>query len=180
LDRFSGQGRIVDRRDDEADVNAALTKRLHLLRRAHVAQGDPNAGMTRAERAKDIDEDRRVGRTGHRHDHLTEFADALSDVRGVVGLGEDYPGFGDEHPAGLGELDLPLGAMKEFDAELLFELPDLLTERRLADMKTLRGLAEVQAVGDGNGIAEMTKFDSAHTRYVLIATKDIFHCWNKA
>jgi hypothetical protein len=161
-------------------VNAALTQRLHLLRRAHVAQRDANAWMTRAERAKDIDEDRRVGRAGHRHDHLTEFTHTLRDVRGVIGLGENHPGFGDEHPARLGELDLPLGAMKEFDAELLFELPDLLTERRLADMKTLRRLSEVQAVGDGDGVAEMTEFHSAHMRNVLIATKDIFHSRNKA
>jgi len=50
--------------------------------------------------------------------------------------------------------------MKELDAELLLELPDLLAERRLADMKPLRGLSEVQAVCHGNGVAEMTEFHS--------------------
>jgi len=51
--------------------------------------------------------------------------------------------------------------VEESDAELLFELPDLLAERRLADMKPLRGQSEVQAIGDGYGIAEVAELHAA-------------------
>src|SRR6185503_6945143 len=123
--------------------------------------GDANARMARAERAKDLDEDRRVRGPGDADDELTEFADALGDVRRVIGLGEDHPRFGDEHPARFGQLHLPLRPMEQFDAEFILELPDLLTERRLTDVKTLRRLSEVQAVGNGNGVAEVAQFHSS-------------------
>jgi len=161
LNRFGSQSRIIDRRHHESCVNATLTERLDLLRGTHVSQRDPNARVARGERAKDIDEDLRIRGAGHRDDQLAELADSVRDVCGVLGLRQDDPRFGDEHPARLGELDLPLGPVEERHAQLLLELSNLLTERWLTDVKALRCLSEVQRIGDGNGVAKMAKFHSA-------------------
>jgi len=62
-----------------------------------------------------------------------------------------------EHAARFGELHLSLGAMEELDAEFLFELPDLMAERRLAEMQPLGGAAEVQRLGQRDDVAKVAQ-----------------------
>ncbi len=76
----------------------------------------------------------------------------------TIGLGEGAPRFFEHYAAGVGELDAALGAPKQFNAQFVFELPNLLAERWLCDMQVRRRTAEMQFVRDGHEIAQMTKF----------------------
>jgi hypothetical protein len=59
-------------------------------------------------------------------------------------------------------------------AEDLFELADLLRERRLGQMETVGGAAEVELFGDRNEVTEMAQFDiSIHTPEIIIGTNKI-------
>jgi len=49
-------------------------------------------------------------------------------------------------------------AVEEFRAKILFELEDLLRERRLGDAAALSGTAEAAGVGDGAYVAQLVKF----------------------
>ena len=54
--------------------------------------------------------------------------------------------------------DAALGAVEELDAELLLELADLLAYCRLRDVQALRRAAEVQLLGDGDEVPQVTEF----------------------
>jgi hypothetical protein len=62
-------------------------------------------------------------------------------------VGEHAPRFGKPHPTA--------GAIEERYAQLLFESPDLLAERRLCDVLALGGPPEVQLFGDGEEVAKL-------------------------
>jgi len=49
-------------------------------------------------------------------------------------------------------------AVEQLDLDLFLELFDLLTERRLRDVETLRGPTEIQLFSDGNEVPQMTQF----------------------
>jgi hypothetical protein len=101
-----------------------------------------------------------VGRTRHGDQQLAELAVGYPrrQLRGMVSLRENHPSFVDEHCAGLGQLHLPFGSLKQCYAQLFLELPNLLAERRFADMQALGGLAEVQTLCDGDDIPQVPEF----------------------
>src|SRR5688500_18705161 len=105
--------------------------------------------MPPRERAEDVDEDLRIRRPGGADRQLSDLTliHTQRQVRRVRGVREDDPRLLDEQLAGIGQLDMPLGAVEQRDAELRLQLADLLAERRLAQMQALRGVAEVQGVG---------------------------------
>jgi hypothetical protein len=47
---------------------------------------------------------------------------------------------------------------KELRADLPFELQDLLTQGRLGNSQMGRGISEMQVLGDGEEVAQLTKF----------------------
>jgi hypothetical protein len=60
------------------------------------------------------------------------------------------PGGGQPDPSG--------DALENGKPELLLEKPDLPRQRRLGDVKSLRGTMEMLALGNGNEIADATQF----------------------
>jgi hypothetical protein len=84
-------------------------------------------------------------------------AAGLFDV--AMDIAEGALGAFEEVLAGGGEADGARGAVEERVAKDLFELADLLGERRLGEVETLGGTAEVQLFGDGDEVAEVAELD---------------------
>src|SRR5690349_4117451 len=53
--------------------------------------------------------------------------------------------------------------VQEHHAELGLELADLLAHRRLGDVQPLCRAAEMQLLGDGDEVAEMSQFHGSHS-----------------
>ncbi len=67
---------------------------------------------------------------------------------------EDRARLGQQHASGLGEHDLPAGALQQRDTEVSFEPGDGARQGRLGYLQTLGGLAEVQFLGDGDEVPQ--------------------------
>jgi hypothetical protein len=61
--------------------------------------------------------------------------------------------------AGVGESDDVMGPIDELDADLPFELTDLLAQRRLGHVQALRCSTEVKLLGYGDEVPQMANFD---------------------
>jgi hypothetical protein len=64
-----------------------------------------------------------------------------------------------EHAAGVGEGHARAGAREQGNAQLRFQLSDLLGQRRLGDEQSLRGAGEVALVSDGGEVAQQPGID---------------------
>jgi hypothetical protein len=63
----------------------------------------------------------------------------------------------EEYPPGLGELDTSPVTGEELNADGALELLDLLGETRLSDVEPFRRSAEMELLGDGDEIPELTE-----------------------
>lgn len=62
----------------------------------------------------------------------------------------------EKRPTGSGELNTASAPRQQLDADLVFQIPDLATERRLRRMEPpFGGECEAALLGDGNEIAKM-------------------------
>jgi len=91
---------------------------------------------------------------------VTQFSSvrARSQLGSLVTLSEDCTRLDSEDLSSNREFDLALGPIKKLRAQLGFQVSDLLTKRRLAQMQTLGGPAKVQRLRHGKEIPEMPKF----------------------
>jgi hypothetical protein len=71
---------------------------------------------------------------------------------------QDLPRFLQKCMPGLGQRQMPLGAMEQRHAQFLLERTNLHRQRRLRDMQFLRGPAEVQFLGNHDEIAQVAQF----------------------
>jgi hypothetical protein len=82
----------------------------------------------------------------------------LCKPAGMVEPTEDVFHLPQEDTAGIGQRDVMTAPIEERDANLGFELPDLLAERRLRGVQTAGGAREVQLVGHRHEVAQMPQF----------------------
>ena len=113
----------------------------------------------------------RISRPRHANRELADLAlvHARREVGGVRGLRQDDARLLHEHAARFGELYLALGAVEELDPELVFELPDLMAERRLTQIQPLGGAAEVQRLGQRDDVAKVTQLHPGGEAYRTLA-----------
>ncbi len=116
--------------------------------------------------------------SGHRRQHPVK-ARAQADVRAdpqqrrligaqlshrrqgcLLGVKED-PGHGQEGAARRGQGDSAGAAVEQLQAELAFQPPDLLADRRLDDVQPLGGPAEVEFLGDRHEVPNLTQLHTA-------------------
>jgi hypothetical protein len=76
----------------------------------------------------------------------------------MSGLHNELSGLLEKDLSLLGQGDAPLVPQKKCNSEILLELADLATQRRLRDVQQLRRLAEVKAFRNGNKVSNVTKF----------------------
>jgi hypothetical protein len=85
-------------------------------------------------------------------------ADALTNILRVRCLREDHSRFLHKHLAGRCELDVVFGPIEKPDTELVLKELDLLAERRLTDVQSVRSLTKVEGFGNGDDVSEVAEF----------------------
>ena len=137
----------------------------HVARRA-LAQADLDAGMRFAEARQQVGYVEVAGRQQRADgDAAPDQAAQLLDLAvDVADLRQDAPRACRDRIACLGRHDAAAGALEQLHAQLDLELPDLLRQRRLGDVKLLRRAREVPVAGDGLGVAELAQL---HRRLIL-------------
>jgi hypothetical protein len=73
-------------------------------------------------------------------------------------LHDEFSGLLEKRAARFGQFHAALVAHKEGDAEILFQLTDLTTQRRLRDVQLLSSLREVEVFRDGDEVSNVTQF----------------------
>jgi hypothetical protein len=69
---------------------------------------------------------------------------------------------GQQEAAGRRELHAPARALEQRHAEGALELPDLLAQPGLGDVQPLGRAPEVQLLGHGDEVAQVTQLDAVH------------------
>jgi hypothetical protein len=159
LDRLDDQAGLVDGKAHETDLDAAVAQGIGLRAGEERVEADVDGREARAPDPEDAREDVQIGRRHEPDGQLADLAAAGAARRAHGALRVR------EHPAHLveermprgGELDAAVRAMEQVDAELAFELSDLLAERRLRHVQARRGAAEVQLLRDGQEVAEVAE-----------------------
>ena len=91
------------------------------------------------------------------HGHYTTAPKELEAFR----QGQDLPRLDQEDAAGVRQLDPAPGAQEKLYLKLLFELANLLAQRRLGHVQTDRCPAEMEFLSDGDEVAKMPQFHDA-------------------
>ncbi|MNQ81647.1 hypothetical protein D3C85_966780 [compost metagenome] len=86
---------------------------------------------------------------------------AARQLHRLVHLGQHLAGFVEEQAAGFGQLHPPVGAFQQARADFLFQRLDLLAQGRLGNTQLFGRPAEVQLLGHGNEIAQVSQFHGA-------------------
>src|SRR5262245_38364040 len=81
----------------------------------------------------------------------------LGGLHGAIREEQDLAGLIEEQSSGVGELHLALRTEEQLHLELLLETQDLLTQRRLGDVESGGGAAEVQFFGHGDEVAQVAE-----------------------
>ena len=84
-------------------------------------------------------------------------------------MSQDDSRFLNEEPAGVGQLDMTLGPVEQRNPKFCFQLSNLLAEGRLAEVEPLRRMAEVESVGDGDHVPQMTQLHGGREPSTLIS-----------
>ena len=84
----------------------------------------------------------------------------------VACLHDEFSGLLQERMSGFGQFYSPLAAHKEHHAQVFLQLADLTAQRRLRDVQVLGGLPEIEVLGDGDEVTNVTQF---HGRYSIPA-----------
>src|SRR3954469_9068533 len=87
----------------------------------------------------------------------------------ALGEGERQPRLGQERTTACGELNAARHALEQRYLELALQVAYLPAQRRLRDVESLRGPAEVQFFRDGHEIPQMSKL---HRPYLNGMTRD--------
>jgi hypothetical protein len=87
--------------------------------------------------------------------------DHANDERLVHTAREDLSRFIEKGATGVCQCDMPFRAHEKCCLELVLELPDLLAQRWLAHIESLRRSAEMQRFCDGDEVTEVSEFHVA-------------------
>jgi hypothetical protein len=77
---------------------------------------------------------------------------------GMIHSCEDVFGLLQEYSAGVRDRYMMAAAIEQLDPELLLELPDLLTQRRLGRAQSGRSACKAQLFSDRDKVTQMTEF----------------------
>ncbi|MNT87679.1 hypothetical protein D3C72_2281270 [compost metagenome] len=86
---------------------------------------------------------------------------AARQLHGLVHLHQYLSGLVEEAPAGFSQFHPAVGAFQQACADFFFQGLDLLAQRRLGDAQLLGGSTEVQFLGHGDEVAQMSQFHGA-------------------
>jgi hypothetical protein len=156
-DSFQGQCRFVDRQIQKPDPNAAFPERVDLCARAHVLQLDTYSRVFLAKLPQRLHQNI-VNASRDSNGQVSDFAGAglCRYFRKVLHTRKHLIGFVDHSLPGLCQTYFPFGSLKELNVQFLLQLPDLLTQRGLADVQAYSRTAEVQLFSHRYQIPQMS------------------------
>ena len=151
--------RIADRQRREAEIGGAGCQRADLVARRALVELDVDRRVRHAQPLHDARHERQERRAGEAHAQRPglPLVDAARVVRGAVEVGQDRARVAQEGLAGRRHLHAPARPREELAAQLVLQQPDLVAQRRLGHVEPLGGAAEVQLLGDGHEVAELTQ-----------------------
>ena len=146
----------------ETDVDLPCRQQLELLFRAALLQIQLHAGKFRAEGAKNRRQRGMWKRPGKADAQraCNAFRHAPRCNAHAVRLRQRLARFGQDRAARVRQPHLVLGAVEKPSAKLVFQLPDLLAQRRLRHVQPRGRAREVQFLRDGHEIPQMSEFDA--------------------
>jgi hypothetical protein len=159
-DWFHGQRAVVCGEPQKAGMDLPVAQQLELLARPQELKRELDGRVTLAEHRQQAREDIQLRGRHVSDDQLPGLPTGrpARDLRRTVRLGERQPRFDKEGSAGVRQLDSTARPMEEADAEFMLEATNLLTERRLRDVKAPGSSTEVQFFRHRDEIAEVPKF----------------------
>ena len=148
---------VVDRQRDQAGLDAPGAHGVGELVGVRSDDADGDLGVAAREVLDEPGQEQVVGRAEgpERRGPSGQGARAPHDVGGVVRRRERALGLGPEQPARVGELQAPAGAHEEGDAELGFEVGDLLGDAGAREAQDVRGGGEGAVLGRGEEVGEL-------------------------
>ncbi|MNP16155.1 hypothetical protein D3C76_1085390 [compost metagenome] len=159
LDHLQGFRQVE--RADHADLHPLVEQRLDDPAAAQFEQIEMDGGVGPTERqdaARNAGgERRRGGEADLQLAHLALVRPPRQQHR-LVDLLEDLPGLVEEQPAGFGQAHAAIGAIQQARADFFLQGLDLLAQRRLGNAQLLGGAAEMQFLGDGDEVAQVSQF----------------------
>ena len=164
---FRGEVRQINRRAQKANIDLQFPKRFILPRGQHVLALDFSSRETFqvfgdclihffAKPRSNSD----LHQTG-----LAPLSES-SSIDGMLCLGEQFSRFVQKDPARMGQFDVAFIPHEELNPSFVFQLMNLMAQRRLRHVQPPRGSAEVQFFSNGDKIAKMAKF---HRRILISA-----------
>jgi hypothetical protein len=155
---FDGQRPVTRGKSQKTGVNLSVAKRLKLFARPQELERKLDVRVQPPEGRQESREDIELGGRHVADDQLSSFSTPRTarDVSRPLRLSQGQPGFDEKAAPRIRELDSAVGPMKKADAEILLQAPDLLTERRLRDVKSLGGPPEVELFRDSDEVPEVT------------------------
>jgi hypothetical protein len=158
-DGFHGESPVVRGQPQKAGMDLSVAQHLELFARPEELKREVDSRVTLPEDRQESREDVELGRGHVADDQLPDLPSRRSarDLRRAFRLRQGQPRFDQEGATRVRQLDPAVRSLEETDAELPLEATDLLTERRLRDVKALRGSTEVQLFRDGDEVPEVAK-----------------------
>ena len=150
----------ADRESEKGEVDASGAETFEKDRSDFLDDGDFGFGKFSGEFGQVLRKEIRGDRGNDADDDRA--AQGVSLLREVTAGGfefaEDRAGAGKKGLPDFGEADGAAEAVEEAGAEFVFELADLLRERRLRDVRLAGGTTEAAGIDDGAEVAELVKF----------------------
>ncbi len=156
--------------------------------------GGDRGGHFGAGGVDDVEVDAGVARVvvGHHLDHVEGAGECLDQPQaqpsaaqpgqrvqlglGVVHVGEDALGQGDEQFSGGGQPHRAAGPAEQLGADLVLQPRDLLAERGLRDVALSGGPGEVTGLGNGEEVLEVAQFHRSYRSIWEIPAAGRIHC----
>ncbi len=143
---------------DDAEVEPATEQRVDLPHRGQLGERDFHVGHRAAKETQHVRQPFVGKLRGEADGQPAGFAARrpARGARGFVGLTQNTAGVFEKNRAGCGERDMMPAALEQRRAEFVLKLAHLRAERRLCDVQPHRGATEVQLLGDGDEVTQVT------------------------
>jgi len=153
---------VVDGQTRDRHIKPAVNEIADQALRQTLADYQGRIGMLRAEALDRAWHDKwRDGGNKADRQRPVPLTDLVAQgVLGVLNLGQDRPGAGQQHPPGIGQDHPARQAIKQRRVKLLFQLHDLLADGWLGDIAALGSPAEAACLRYRHKIDELVDFHS--------------------
>jgi hypothetical protein len=151
---FAHQRMIAHRWTHERDVELSIDERGQLRRNRHGLRLHLEVSVLSiegAEKGRDVGLIRAVPDPDSQAPRI-DAAHPSRDHGGAIGARDDVSRFLEKEPTGVRQLDASFRSVQQSHSEVVFKLPNLMTQGRLRDSQSCGGLAEMQ------GSATATKY----------------------